>query len=276
MKLSIITVNYNDCDGLRKTIESVANQTCHDFEYLVIDGGSTDGSVEVIKQNEKAITYWVSEKDKGIYHAMNKGVSKSTGDFCLFMNSGDWLNADDVVETVLPYLNDEADVLMGYVRGLSVDGIFSRLDWENPPSMSSSFLMNYTLSHQSSFIRRTFLLKYPYDENLKIVSDWKFWIQCFMLDNARYKHLDYDVAVYCLDGISYTSPNVMNERTMVLDELSAATSRLMVEDLKSSDPDMMRLFASIYNVPRLRKCIVKMTALIIRLYRIFKPLNMPS
>lgn len=75
MKLSVITINYNNCDGLRKTIESVVNQTCRDFEYIIIDGGSTDGSVDVIKQYADKINYWVSEPDKGIYHAMNKGIS---------------------------------------------------------------------------------------------------------------------------------------------------------------------------------------------------------
>ena len=88
MKYSIITVNYNNKEGLRNTIESVIHQTYRDFEFIVIDGGSTDGSAEVLKEYDSQITYWVSEKDKGIYNAMNKGIAKATGDYLNFMNSG--------------------------------------------------------------------------------------------------------------------------------------------------------------------------------------------
>ena len=89
MKLSVITINFNNRDGLRKTIESVVNQTYNDFEYIIIDGGSTDGSVDVIKEYADRIDYWVSEPDKGIYNAMNKGIDVAKGEYCIFMNSGD-------------------------------------------------------------------------------------------------------------------------------------------------------------------------------------------
>ena len=88
-KISIITINYNNCEGLRRTIESVVNQTCRDFEYIIIDGGSTDGSVDVIKRYADNIDYWVSEPDKGIYNAMNKGIRMATGDYVQILNSGD-------------------------------------------------------------------------------------------------------------------------------------------------------------------------------------------
>ena len=83
-KLSIITINFNNAEGLKKTMESVFSQSFNDFEYLIIDGGSTDGSVEIIKQNKK-INYWISEKDNGIYDAMNKGILKSFGNYLLFL-----------------------------------------------------------------------------------------------------------------------------------------------------------------------------------------------
>ena len=100
MKFSIITINYNNCEGLRRTIESVVNQTCHDFEYIIIDGGSTDGSVDVIKQYADQIDYWVSEPDKGIYNAMNKGVAVAKGEYCLFLNSGDSLHNNSALAKV--------------------------------------------------------------------------------------------------------------------------------------------------------------------------------
>ena len=100
MKYSIITVNYNNKEGLRKTIESVVRQTYRDFEFIVIDGGSTDGSTDILKEYDEQINYWVSEKDSGIYNAMNKGIKKSIGDYLIFMNSGDCFYQNDVLETV--------------------------------------------------------------------------------------------------------------------------------------------------------------------------------
>ena len=97
MKFSVITINYNHKEGLIHTIKSVLCQTCTDFEYIIIDGGSTDGSAEVIKEYDKAIAYWVSEKDNGVYHAMNKGVAQAHGDYLIFMNSGDCFHSSDVL-----------------------------------------------------------------------------------------------------------------------------------------------------------------------------------
>lgn len=96
-KLSIISINLNNSEGLQKTIRSVIRQTNSDFEYIVIDGNSKDGSLNVIKNFDNQITYWVSEPDSGIYNAMNKGISKSTGRYCLFLNSGDWLADENVI-----------------------------------------------------------------------------------------------------------------------------------------------------------------------------------
>ena len=110
-KLSIITINRNNAAGLRKTIESVVSQTYTDFEYIIIDGASTDGSVEVIKEYAEATLpcgeglgerlYWVSEPDKGIYNAMNKGILKAQGEYLLFLNSGDWLVDKDVIKSFI-------------------------------------------------------------------------------------------------------------------------------------------------------------------------------
>ena len=112
MRFSIITINFNNKDGLRRTINSVLCQTCTDYEFIIIDGGSTDGSVEVIKENERKITYWVSEKDKGVYHAMNKGVAQAHGDYCVFMNSGDCFHSPDALSSVLTY---QEDIICGQV-----------------------------------------------------------------------------------------------------------------------------------------------------------------
>jgi len=111
-KLSIITVNLNNAEGLRKTIESVVTQTFTDFEYIIIDGGSTDGSVEIIKLYADKITYWVSEPDKGIYNGMNKGIMVAKGEYCQFLNSGDWL----VNENVLKEVFADVDIVYGDLK----------------------------------------------------------------------------------------------------------------------------------------------------------------
>ncbi|MEG1573526.1 MAG: glycosyltransferase family 2 protein, partial [Bacteroidales bacterium] len=120
-KLSIITINLNDAAGIEKTLKSIwEKQSFRDFEHIVIDGGSKDGSVEVIKKYEKNLAYWISEPDKGIYNAMNKGIAKATGEYLLFINGGDWL-ADDVLAEVfaIPF---EEDIVYGDFTYVSEDG----------------------------------------------------------------------------------------------------------------------------------------------------------
>ena len=110
--LSIITINRNNAAGLRKTIESVVSQTYTDFDYIIIDGASTDESVDVIKEYADRITYWVSEPDTGIYNAMNKGILKANGEYCLFLNSGDWLYDNDVLNDVFS-ISPTEDIVYG-------------------------------------------------------------------------------------------------------------------------------------------------------------------
>ena len=112
MRYSIITINYNDKEGLSRTIKSVINQTSKNFEYIVIDGGSTDGSVDIIKQNIDYINYWVSEKDKGVYNAMNKGIAQAKGDYLVFMNAGDCFHTPDILELMCDY---QEDIICGKV-----------------------------------------------------------------------------------------------------------------------------------------------------------------
>ena len=112
MKYSIITVNFNNKEGLRKTIESVIRQSFRDFEYIVIDGGSTDGSADILKEYDAQIDYWVSEPDKGIYNAMNKGIVQAKGEYLNFMNSGDYFYDNQVLQHVADYGYD-TDFIVG-------------------------------------------------------------------------------------------------------------------------------------------------------------------
>ena len=175
MKYSIITVNYNNKEGLRKTIESVINQTFRDFEYIVIDGGSSDGSAELLREYSDKITYWVSEPDKGIYNGMNKGIAKATGDYLNFMNSGDCFFANDVLQRVADY-NYDADFIVGRDYHYSERRQQGHASIQPPRTTMMHFFMA-TLDHQSSFIRRELFNGSPYDESHRLVSDWIFYVE---------------------------------------------------------------------------------------------------
>ena len=205
MKLSVITINYNNCSGLKKTIESVVNQTATQFEYIVIDGGSTDGSVDVIKEYSDKIDYWVSEPDRGIYNAMNKGIDVAKGEYCIFLNSGDWFYDYKILSLIIPHL-DGTDVIAGHV--IHDTGNICNV----PLKMTVQLLYSHqACCHQSSFIKTPLLKKYRYDENYKIVSDWTFFIQIFIYDNALYKPIDIIVSVYDTLGLSSNNRSLLDE-----------------------------------------------------------------
>lgn len=113
MKLSIITVNLNQADGLAKTLDSVREQSFRDFEHIVVDGGSTDGSLEVIRARADGLAFWASEPDAGIYAAMNKGLRRAQGEYVYLLNSGDRLYSPDTLERVFAHEERGEDLLYG-------------------------------------------------------------------------------------------------------------------------------------------------------------------
>lgn len=225
LKLSIITINYNNANGLLKTIESVIKQTSNDFEYIVIDGGSTDGSEQVIRQYQNKITYWVSEPDLGIYHAMNKGIRQAKGQYCQFLNSGDYLLTPDVTERMLRdmppcsilYGNEIKEVKGKLVVGKSYAG--------RPITLLD--LYRSTIFHASAYIKRSLFEQYGfYDESLKIVADWKFYLLTVGLHNEKVAYRDIDMVWFNTQGISSTNKVLdKEEREKVLSEMLPETIR---------------------------------------------------
>lgn len=220
MKLSIITINFNNATGLYKTIESVIKQTSNDIEYILIDGGSTDGSVEVIKAFEDKISYWISEPDNGIYQAMNKGIKAAKGDYCQFLNSGDCLVQEDVTERML-YRMPETSVLIGNMLKILPNGkciIDNGISNKQP-----TFFTFYrgTLNHSPAYIRRSLFEKYGYyDESLKIVSDWKWYLIVIGLHNEEVVYKDINVSLFDMNGISNSSKELLKtERRLVLEAI---------------------------------------------------------
>ena len=175
MKFSIITVNYNNKEGLQRTIESVIHQSFRDYEFIVIDGGSTDGSAEVLKEYDAQINYWVSEPDGGIYQGMNKGIVKATGEYLNFMNSGDCFYSSDILEKVSNYQSD-ADFIVG--KDYHYNDVIHRGHVSiQPPRTTMIHFFVATLDHQSSFIKREMFTNSLYDESRRLVSDWIFFTE---------------------------------------------------------------------------------------------------
>ena len=197
--LSIITINYNNLDGLRSTLNSVFKQTYSDYEYIVIDGGSSDGSEEYLASQGNEITYWISEKDKGIYHAQNKGLSKAKGDYVLFLNSGDELEDSNTISSVIPFL-DGTEIIYGDLLIVETSREWVK-KYDQP--ISFGYFLGDTLPHQGSFIRRSvFDSVGRFDETLRICSDWKFFLNAVCRFNCSVLYLDFVVTRYDFSGIS--------------------------------------------------------------------------
>jgi len=203
--LSIITINYNDAIGLQKTMNSVLNQSFKGVEYIVIDGGSTDASVEVIQTFVNDRMQWVSEPDSGIYNAMNKGILRAKGKFLLFLNSGDFLMSNTILEKVAPLINNESSFIS---CNLLLDGDVKRVR-QHPDQVSFSYLVSNTVSHPSTFIKREMFSKYGlYNEKNKIISDWEFFFKTLGLNGESYQMINETLTVFDMDGISSSDDSI--------------------------------------------------------------------
>ena len=215
MKLSIITVNLNNLEGLKKTYESVVCQTFTDYEWIVIDGGSTDGSREFIEQHQNKFAYWCSEPDKGVYNAMNKGIIRAKGEYLNFMNSGDCFACEDTLELVFDEERTE-DILYGYVVMENINGKIFLPETMKEKLYWYDFYM-FALPHQGTFIRRKrFEDVGLYDENYKVVSDTKWFIEAILFHKVTYRFIPQKIAVFQDGGISQT-PKCKEESVLLKD-----------------------------------------------------------
>lgn len=219
MKLSIITVNLNNLEGLKKTMKSVGRQTCQEFEYIVIDGASTDGSVDIIKESP-IVDIWISEKDSGVYDAMNKGIEKANGDYLLFLNSGDLLFSDDIIKKAIPQLTSEA-IIYGDLQFVTGDG--NSLDIHNFPNrLTFKYFFNFSLGHPSTFIRRDLFEKYgKYETDYTIVADWAFFTRVIIKERESTKYIPEVISSFNTDGMSSDPKNrdiIASERKIFLEK----------------------------------------------------------
>lgn len=215
MKLSIITINRNNEDGLRKTMQSVLSQSYHDFEYIVIDGASTDNSVNAIKDFEKfkkisSITFkWQSEPDTGIYNAMNKGVRMAKGEYVLMLNSADVLCNENVIERIIPLL--DVDIVQGNIIE-DRDGKLLRNRGYAKTDISFLDVQRGYFLHQAAFCKKALFEKFGYfREDYRYVSDTIFFIKTLGYGGASFKYVDVDIANFDTIGFSSsTDPKILS------------------------------------------------------------------
>ncbi len=232
MKFSIITINLNNAPGLKETIESVICQDSIDYEYIVIDGGSTDDSVGILEQYTNKIDYWISEPDTGIYNAMNKGILQAKGEYCLFLNSGDTLIRHTILSELLT-LDFNQDIVYG-----NVIKIFQKERIQNKGVGKSEFglydLIIRRMNHQACFIKRDLFDRFGlYSEEYKIASDWKFFIDTIIVGNVFVRYIDWDISCFDTMGVSTVYPERAYEETQKI--LESTFPPRVLSDIKELD-----------------------------------------
>lgn len=211
MKLSIITICYNQPD-IAQTCESIVNQTFQDFEWIVVDGGSTDKTLDILEKYKKRINLLISEKDSGRYNAMNKGVKAANGEWIQFLNGGDYFSSNNVLQNVFENKTYNCDILYGYMNLEDKSGNLSLCKY--PENIDMDYLMNDTISHPASFIKRNLFDKFGfYEEKYECVSDWEKWL-CFASKNCSFEFVNEVIATFKNNGISSSKDKKILEQNL--------------------------------------------------------------
>ena len=199
--VSIITVVYNGEKYLEQTIQSVINQTYKNIEYIIIDGGSTDGTLDIVKKYEEHVSYWVSEPDKGLYDAMNKGIGLANGELIGMINSDDWYELNVVELMVKAYINNPTKRIFHADR-YDIDENGNKKIKKFHPSEFKFKYYGMTYNHPSMFITKEEYSKHLYNTNLQALSDFQFVLEGYLKDKSIFFYIDEALVNYRLDGIS--------------------------------------------------------------------------
>lgn len=273
LKLSIITVNFNNNEGLKKTLSSLKLQKFSDYEHIIIDAGSTDNSLETIleyQKNNDHLSFWISEPDKGIYDGMNKGIKHAKGEYFYFLNTGDCLK-----ENILEKIDyDGTKYIYGDITVLKPDG--QRIDKISPyPIDPISILLKDTICHQACFIHKSLFEQVAYNIDYKIVADWGHIVDSIILKKCSYKHIPLNIVDYDESGFSSNIgwPTILAERHKWLKEnipyplfeilIKLDTVQAELQSLKNSE-----IGSILPQINSTRKFKKRMKKLILFLYKI--------
>jgi glycosyltransferase involved in cell wall biosynthesis len=200
MKLSVITICLNEAGTIERTIQSVLGQTFVDYEYIIIDGGSQDGALDIINKYANRITHFISGPDSGVFNAQNKGIKLSSGEYLLFLNAGDYLSSPKILEQIFS-VNYDSDILYGdiFIK-LNSESIFKK---KLPEKMTKNYLFNDTLPHQASLIKKELFNRIGlYDEKFKFASDYDFFLKAIYQNKSCIEYIPLPISVYNLKGKS--------------------------------------------------------------------------
>lgn len=262
MLFSVITINYNNASGLKNTIESVICQSFRDFEFIVVDGDSTDGSKDIIKNYADDIDCWVSEPDGGIYPAMNKGTRMANGEYCIYMNSGDTFFDNDVLKEAARSHFTE-DIVCGDLA-LTKEHVVC-----NPDNVSLKTFYVGTLYHQATFIKSALIKAHPYDENLRLASDWKFLMEMLIFHDCSYRHVALTVALF--EGGGASDKNAARSRKEVEETLSKYFPKRVLDDYHDyclGDSPFRRMTNGVELIPWLKKMIFTLDRTLLKILNI--------
>ncbi|WP_415407437.1 glycosyltransferase family 2 protein [Sulfurovum sp. CS9] len=195
--VTIVTVTYNAEDLLEETLLSVINQTYKNIEYIIIDGGSTDNTLEIIKKYERQISYWISEPDDGLYYAMNKAIEKATGEWINFMNAGDTFADNDVVTYVMKHKDNDTELIYGNYRKKNLDIVVKAQE-------KSNWYQTMPFCHQTLFTRTELMKTEPFDTNFKIAADHNFILKMYQ-QQKNFSYLDKTLAVFSEGGFAHSN-----------------------------------------------------------------------
>lgn len=247
--LTVITINYNNANGLLKTIKSVIQQTYTDFEYVIIDGGSTDSSLAVIKDFETEVNYWVSEPDNGVYNAMNKGLKAAKGDFVFFLNSGDVLYDDNVIAKLLNTLSLDDDLVYGDVLLKHEHNNWERLQ-VHPEILPFSYFYKGTICQQACFFKKSlFDSIFYFNETYKIISDWEFLVYALYIKQVKYRKINLLISIYDMEGISST-PELRYISKQEREQVLSTFFPLFIDDYKRLTSYTSTRFAQLQRIEK--------------------------
>lgn len=230
--ITVITVNWNNRAGLETTLASVREQTFTDFEHVVVDGLSTDGSVAVLEAEGGTRVRWISERDSGVYQAMNKGVRLANGRYLVFLNSGDHFVSTSSLEQAAKHVDGRDLYYFDLeIRRPNAAGEIDIHTKSYPRTLSFSYFARFSLPHPSSLIRRELFEQFGlYDEELKICSDWKAFMLWVCKFGCSYQYVPVALSVFYMDGLSSKPEN----QELIADE----RARVWAQELPAFVPDL--------------------------------------
>lgn len=213
MKITIITVSFNNKSTIKETIESVFSQNYSNIEYIIIDGNSQDGTQEIIKQYNKIV--FISEQDNGIYDAMNKGIKLATGKYIQFLGADDRLIDSNVISTIVKELNENVDILSTGIfmvdEKLRLKKYGGNLIARDKEKYDGSMI-----PHPGFFVKTTLMKKFLFDEKYKIAADYKFFLECYLNKDIKFKFIDIATVYFSLTGISSRGEEGINEHIAIM------------------------------------------------------------